>query len=67
MTVGNTATHKFKVGRKVSINRNVFGAPQENGTFEITMLLPAAGAEFQYRIKSLDGRVQRIVLESHLL
>ena len=63
----SSATHKFRIGRKVNINRKVSGAPQETGAFEITQLLPELNGDFQYRIKSLDGRVQRIVLETQLL
>ncbi|MBI1211782.1 MAG: hypothetical protein GC190_09995 [Alphaproteobacteria bacterium] len=59
--------HKFKIGCKVRIDRSAFGAPLEAGMFEVTRLLPAANGDFQYRIRSLDGRIQRVVLESCLL
>ena len=59
-------THKYKVGRRVTINRTAPGAPLDASSFEVTHLLPAANGDFQYRVKSLDGRIQRVVLESQL-
>jgi len=59
--------HKYKIGRRVAFNLTVSGARLETGSFEVTQLLPPANGDFQYRVKSLDGRVQRIVLESQLL
>jgi hypothetical protein len=58
-------THKFHVGQLVqlipSISRNVSG-----GTYEVIKKLPESGGEFEYRIKSMNERYERVVRESEL-
>ena len=60
--------HKFKLGQTVRVVRSAKdGAyPVPGGKFNITGLLPADGAENQYRIKSaLDGH-ERVIKEHRL-
>jgi hypothetical protein len=58
-------THKFHVGQLVqlipSISRNVPG-----GSYEIIKKLPENRGEFEYRIKSMNERYERVVRESEL-
>jgi hypothetical protein len=58
-------THKFRVGQLVqlipSISRNVSG-----GTYEVIKKLPENRGEFEYRIKSMNERYERVVRESEL-
>jgi hypothetical protein len=58
-------THKFHVGQLVQlipcISRNVSG-----GTYEVTKQLPESRGEFEYRIKSMNERHERVVRESEL-
>jgi hypothetical protein len=58
-------THKFHVGQLVqlipSISRNVPG-----GSYEIVRKLPERDGEFEYRIKSMNERYERVVRESEL-
>ena len=58
-------THKFHVGQLVqlipSISRNVPG-----GSFEIIKKLPEHDGEFEYRIKSMNERHERVARESEL-
>jgi hypothetical protein len=58
-------SHKYRIGQVVqlipSISRNVPG-----GSFEITKQLPESGGEFEYRIKSMNERHERVVRESEL-
>jgi hypothetical protein len=58
-------THKFRVGQLVqlapAISRNVPG-----GTYEIIKQLPENRGEFEYRIKSMNERYERVVQENEL-
>jgi hypothetical protein len=58
-------THKFHVGQLVqlipSISRNVPG-----GSYEIIKKLPENRGKFEYRIKSMNERYERVVRESEL-
>jgi len=58
-------THKFHLGQLVqlipAISRNVPG-----GSFEITKKLPERDGEFEYRIKSMNERHERVARESEL-
>jgi hypothetical protein len=58
--------HKFKIGTKVKINANIRGMPLDKSSYEVTHLLPAENNDFQYRLRSSDGRVQRVAFESQL-
>jgi hypothetical protein len=58
-------SHKYSIGQVVQliplISRNVLG-----GSFEITKQLPESSGEFEYRIKSMNERHERVVRESEL-
>ena len=58
--------HKFKIGQLVyfDVSRNLGAA---SGVYYITAQLPAAGGEFQYRIKSEREGVERVAKESQLI
>ena len=58
--------HKFKIGQLVyfDVSRNLGAA---TGYITITAQLPAAGGEFQYRIKSEREGVERVAKESQLI
>jgi hypothetical protein len=57
------SSHRYRIGQVVqlipSISRNVSG-----GAYEITKQLPESGGEFEYRIKSMNERHERVVRES---
>jgi hypothetical protein len=59
------SSHRYRIGQVVqlipSISRNVSG-----GAYEITKQLPESGGEFEYRIKSMNERHERVVRESEL-
>jgi hypothetical protein len=57
--------HKFKLGQIVQFAGPHFlrAAP---GPYEITMLVPHSGGEFQYRIKNSKEAHERIAKESQL-
>ena len=59
-------THKFKLGQNVKLFLSVKGAAPEGVVHEVTRLLPSENNEFQYRIRAVDGRNDRVVLESQL-
>ena len=58
-------THKFRTGQLVqlarAISRNIPG-----GSYEVTKKLPENCGEFEYRIKSMNERHERVVRESQL-
>jgi hypothetical protein len=55
--------HKFKIGQFVNYNpRSKFGT----GVYQITQLMPPAGDEPQYRIKSETEGHLRSAMESEL-
>jgi hypothetical protein len=58
-------SHKYRIDQIVqlipSISRNVFA-----GAYEVTKQLPESGGEFEYRIKSMNERHDRVVRESEL-
>ena len=59
-------THRFAIGTMVRLCRS---NPLRNATvgpYEILARLPAEGGEFQYRVKSLAERYQRIIKEDEL-
>jgi hypothetical protein len=66
MSSAPSPEHKFKIGQQVKLYRTLRGMPVENSLYEVTRLLPSENNEFQYRIRTLDGRVDRVVLESQL-
>jgi len=61
-------THRFKVGQQVEFIPSPGAADMrsQRGRFEVVRLLPAEGAENQYRVKSkMDGH-ERVVKEREL-
>ena len=57
------SVHKFKIGQFVNYNpRSKLGA----GVYQIAQLMPPAGDEPQYRIKSESGGHLRAAMESEL-
>ena len=58
--------HRFSLGEEVKLFRTLHGAVIDSLTYEVVRQLPSESSEFQYRIRSKDGRVERIVLESQL-
>ena len=60
------ALHKFSVGQNVKLFLSVKGAAPQGVEHEVTRLLPSENNEFQYRVRAVDGRTDRVVLESQL-
>lgn len=58
--------HKFKVGQRLVFSPGRLDYHQVSGLYEVTRLLPAEGAEFQYRIKASGSGQERVVRESQL-
>jgi len=58
--------HKFALGSVVKLLRTMLGLPMDGLVYEVVRQLPDERNEFQYRIRTRDGRVERIVLESQL-
>ena len=67
MSASAEPTRKFKMGQQVKLYRNIRGAPLDALVYEVTRLLPAESDDFQYGIRTLDGRTSRVALESQLL
>ena len=61
-----TPAHKFAIGQKVKLFRSIRGVPLESSFYEVTRMLPAENNDFQYRIRTTDGRVDRVAFESQL-
>jgi hypothetical protein len=59
-------THKFAVGSMVKLSRTLLGLPTDGLVYEIVRQLPVERSDFQYRIRTKDGRVERIVIETQL-
>ncbi len=60
------ALHKFKIGQNVKLFLSVKGAAPQGVEHEVMRLLPSENNEFQYRVRAVDGRTDRVVLESQL-
>ena len=58
--------HKFRVGESVHYTSNVLRRFNAPGSFRIVKLLPSAGDELQYRIKSATEPHERVAKESQL-
>lgn len=58
--------HKFAVGQKLAFSPSRFEHQQAPGPFEVTRLLPAEGADLQYRVKHAGNGQERVVRESQL-
>lgn len=66
MTAFASPVHKFSVGQQVKLHR-MAGVSIEGGSHEITRLLPPEKNDFQYRIRALEGGIDRVVFESQIL
>ena len=62
----SVALHKFKIGQHVKLFLSVKGAAPQGVEHEVTRLLPSENNQFQYRVRAVDGRTDRVVLESQL-
>jgi hypothetical protein len=60
------AGHKFKVGQCVHFSPRKLRIPAGSQAYTIVQALPAEGNEYQYRIKSVSERFERIAVESEL-
>ena len=60
------AIHKYRIGQLVLYMPGKLQQSVPAGDFKITRLLPADGAELQYRIKSAAEPFERIARESQL-
>ena len=60
------AHHKFKVGQLVDFVPARPGVATSGRQYEIVRLLPAEGAELQYRVKSKAEAFERVAKESEL-
>lgn len=58
--------HRFQVGQIVRFTQTSFGRITDHGDFRVERLLPATGAEVQYRISAEGQDMERVVLESEL-
>jgi len=59
--------HKFRVGQAVRFYPNGMGAHSApHGTYVVMAELPEQDGEFQYRIKSIVERLERVARESEL-
>ncbi len=58
--------HRFQVGQIVNFTQSSFGRITDHGPFKVERLLPANGAEVQYRISAEGQTMERVVLESEL-
>jgi hypothetical protein len=57
--------HKFKIGEYVRVNTAKYlGAPQ--GRYEVVRLMPPEGNQNQYRVRAVEGGVERMVKEEDL-
>ncbi len=58
--------HRFKVGQSVNYASSPRGPAGSRGIYKITQLLPPAGDEGRYRIKSANEPHERVANESEL-
>ncbi len=58
--------HKFGMGDLVKLHRTMQGSAIDGFIYEIVRQLPPERNEFQYRIRTKDGRVERVVTETQL-
>jgi hypothetical protein len=66
MSTSASLGHKFAVGSFVKLTQSIRGVPIAGSVYEVTRHMPAEGDGFQYRLRSLDGRIERVTLESQL-
>lgn len=60
------ARHRYNVGENVEYVRDTFDGEVTPGAYIVTRLLPADGAEPQYRVKSAKEVHERTMRESQL-
>lgn len=60
------SNHKFKIGQTVEFNPSRLGVPASSRDYKIVRLLPAEGADLQYRIKSPAEAFERVANERDL-
>jgi hypothetical protein len=65
MTMLSEQVHKFNIGHQVKLRHSRI-SPVVPRVYEVTRLLPPENNDFQYRIRMVDGRVDRVVFESEL-
>jgi hypothetical protein len=53
-------SHRFKTGQTVSVT-------QLPGRFEVVRLMPESGGNYQYRLRSLSDRHERVVAEFEIV
>jgi hypothetical protein len=58
--------HKFRVGQAVRFYPSGMAARSARGTYVVMAELPEREGEFQYRIKSIVERHERVARESEL-
>ena len=58
--------HKYKLGQLVQYIPDKLQEASPSGDYKITRLLPAQGADHQYRIKNGSEPFERIARESQL-
>ena len=59
-------THRYKVGEEVVLARGLGYARVRGAVYEVTQLLPADRAHFQYRIRSQAEAFTRVAAENEL-
>lgn len=58
--------HKFKLGQTVNFTPNMANIDAKRGRYTVERLMPNDGVDYQYRIKSLEDKHERVVWESQL-
>lgn len=58
--------HRFAVGQTVRFIASARGQNTPTDGFRVVRLLPADGADNQYRLKALVGEQERVARESQL-
>ena len=60
------AAHRFGVGECVEIRRTPYQGEVGQGPYTVVRQLPNDGPDREYRVKSIRGGQERVVLESAL-
>ncbi len=60
------ASHKFRVGQKVTLAANVLNEAGAGGGYVVTKQLPERAGELEYRIKRASEPHERVARESEL-
>jgi hypothetical protein len=59
--------HSFSIGEEVRLNPCIFDRASVGGVYCVVRLLPADGADLQYRLRSLLDGHERVARECQLL